>query len=96
MMKSFVGIVSQRGIELLCSEDPATVQFLWRRAKRQKGKVACVWAVLPSETADLIQMEIALGWKREGLDHLQQQAREYGFIVPYHDDLPAVQLRHAG
>ncbi len=97
MMKSYVGIVSPLGIERFYPEDPATVRFLWRRVQRQKnGRVACVWAVLASEAAELIQMELALGWKREALDHLQQHARDYGFIVPYQDDVPVVQLRQVG
>ena len=87
MMKSYVGIVSKSGIELFYPEDPVTVRFLWRRAQRQKGKVACVWGVLSSEAAELVQLEISLGWTREALDHLQQHARDYGFIVPYREEL---------
>ncbi|MEZ5940271.1 MAG: hypothetical protein R3C18_02690 [Planctomycetaceae bacterium] len=96
MMKSYVGIVGSLGVECFYPEDPATVRFLWRRVQRQKGRVACVWAVLAAESAELIQMELALGWKREALDHLQQHARDYGFIVPYQDNVPVIQLRHAG
>ena len=96
MMKSYVGLVGPHGIERFYPEDPTTVRFLWRRSQRQKGRVACVWAVLASEAAEFIQMELALGWKREALDHLQQHARDYGFIVPYQDNVPVIQLRHAG
>lgn len=87
MMKSYVGIVSKSGIELFYPEDPATVRFLWRRAQRQNGRVACFWGVLSEEAAEFIQIEVALGWNREALDHLQQHARDYGFILPYRDDL---------
>jgi len=87
MMKSYVGIVSKSGIEFLYPEDPATVRFLWRRAQRQNGRVACFWGVLSGEDAEFIQIEIALGWNREALDHLQQHARDYGFIVPFREDL---------
>ncbi len=90
MMKSYVGIVSKNGIELFYPEDPATVRFLWRRVQRQQGRVACVWGVLPSEAAELIQIEISLGWTREAMNHMQQHAREYGFIVPYQDEVPVV------
>ena len=90
MMKSYVGIVSRNGIELFYPEDPATVRFLWRRVQRQKGRVACVWSVLPADAAELIQIEISLGWTREAMDHMQQHAREYGFIVPYKDEVPVV------
>jgi hypothetical protein len=67
MMKSYVGIVSKNGIELFYPEDPATVRFLWRRVQRQKGRVACVWGVLPADAAELIQIEISLGWTREAM-----------------------------
>ena len=86
MMKSYVGIVSKSGIEAFYPEDPATVRFLWRRAQRQTGRIACFLGVLPSDAAEFIQIEIALGWNREALDHLQQHARDYGFIVPFRED----------
>ena len=87
MMKSYVGIVSKSGIEAFYPEDPATVRFLWRRAQRQNGRVACFWGVLSGEAAEFIQIELALGWNREALDHLQQHARDYGFIVPFREDV---------
>lgn len=86
MMKSYVGIVSKNGIELFYPEDSATIRFLWRRAIRQKGRVACVWGVLSKDAAELIEIEIALGWTREALVHLQENARDYGFLVPVRDD----------
>ena len=86
MMQAFVGIVSQRGIELFYPEDPATVRFLWRRVQRQKGRVACFWSVLPSDAAMSIQAAIALGWNCEALAMLQQHSRDYGRILPFPDD----------
>ena len=91
-MKSYGGIVSKDGIELFYPEDPDAGRFLWRRVQRQKGRVACVWSVLPADAAELIQIEISLGWTREAMDHMQQHAREYGFIVPYQDEVPIVPL----
>jgi hypothetical protein len=92
MMQAFVGIVSQRGIELFCPEDPATIRFLWRRAQRERGRAACFWSVLPSEAVELIEAALNLGQLQEALDLLQQLARDYGFLVPYREE-PAI--RHA-
>ena len=86
MLKAFVGIVSQRGIEVFCPEDPATVRFLWRRAQRERGRVACFWSVIPSEAVELIEATLNLGLAREALDLLQQLARDYGFLVPYQEE----------
>ena len=88
MMKSYVGIVSKSGIELFYPEDPATVRFLWRRAQRQKGRVACFWGVLSCgcSRVDPDRSGHSAG-TREALDHLQQHARDYGFIVPFREDL---------
>lgn len=86
MLQAFVGIVSQQGIELFCPEDPATVRFLWRRVQRERGRAFCFWSVIPSEAVQRIQAVLALGLSREALDLLQQLARDYGFLVPDHEE----------
>jgi hypothetical protein len=86
MLKAFVGIVSHRGIEVFCPEDPATIRFLWRRAQRERGRAACFWSVIPSEAVELIEATLNLGLAREALDLLQQLARDYGFLVPYQEE----------
>jgi hypothetical protein len=92
MLQAFVGIVSHRGIEFFCPEDPATVRFLWRRAQRERGRAACFWSVIPSEAVELIEAALLLGLPHEALHLLQQLARDYGFLVPHHAE-PAP--RHA-
>ena len=92
MLQAFIGIVSHRGIEVFCPEDPATVRFLWRRAQRERGRAACFWSVIPSEAVELIEATLNLGLAREALDLLQQLARDYGFLVPYREEPP---LQHA-
>lgn len=87
MLQAFVGIVSQRGIELLCPEDPATERFLWRRAKREPGRVACIWCVLPHDALPLIETALDMGLSLQALQLLQQRAYEYGFLYPHQDDL---------
>jgi len=82
MLQAYVGIVSPRGIELFCPEDPATVRFLWRRVERQPGRSACFWSVLPREAVELVQTALLQGLSRYALDLVQQQARDYGYLVP--------------
>ncbi len=96
MMQSYVGIVSKSGIEQFYPEEPDTIRFLMRRVRRQRGQVACFWGVLSTEAANFIEIEIALGWTREALVHLQQEARDYGFIVPDEDDSFHTGQRRAG
>jgi hypothetical protein len=86
MLQAFIGIVSQRGIELLCPEDAATERFLWRRAQRERGRAACFWSVIPSEVVELIKDALTCGLPGDALNLLQQQARDYGFLVPYRDE----------
>ncbi len=83
MLQAYVGIVSQRGIELFCSEDPDTIRILWSRVKRAGGLSACFWSVVSNEAADLIKTALKLDHRREALDLLQQSARDYGFLIPH-------------
>lgn len=86
MLQAFVGIVSREGLEAFCPEHPQTIRFLWRRAQRERGRVACFWCVMPDETAQHVQAAIECGQLAEALLLLQQQAREYGFILPRGDN----------
>jgi hypothetical protein len=86
MLQAFVGIVSQRGIEVFCPEDPATIRFLWRRAQRERGRAACFWSVLSSEAVELIEATLNQGQLREALDLLQQLARDYGILIPHREE----------
>jgi hypothetical protein len=86
MLQAYVGIVSPRGIELFCPEDPATIRFLWRRVQRAHGRSACFWSVLSGEAVELVQAALNLSQQREALDLLQQSARDYGFLVPHSEE----------
>lgn len=86
MLQAYVGIVSQRGIELFCPEDPDTIRFLSRRVQRAQGRSACFWSVLSGEAVQIIQATLNLSHPQEALDLLQQLARDYGFLVPYSEE----------
>lgn len=86
MLQAFVGIVSQRGIEVFCPEDAATVRFLWRRVQREQGRSACFWSVIPNEAVELIEATLNLGMAQEALHIMQHLAREYGLLTPGHEE----------
>ena len=86
MLQAYVGIISRRGLELFCPEDPATVRFLWRRVKREPGRIACFWSVIPDEVVEHILAALQLGRSRDALILMQQHAREYGSLIPCEDE----------
>ena len=89
MLEACIGIVSQRGIELLCPEDPAAVRFLWRRVKREPQRVACFWVVANAEVVSAMRAAIKAHYFQAALQLLHQQARDYGYLLPEEDELPA-------
>jgi len=91
MLQAYVGIVSRQGLELFCPEQPQSVRFLRRRVKREAGRLACFWSVVPEEAVRHIQAALRLGRCADAFSLLQQQAREYGFLSSPDDeesDLP--------
>jgi hypothetical protein len=86
MLQAYIGIVSRRGLELFCPEHPQTVRFLWRRARRERGRVACYWTVLSAEVAEPIRTALLLGQPWDALDLMQQQAYDCGLLLPWDDD----------
>ena len=86
MLRAFVGVISQRGIEVFCAEDAATVRFLWRRVLRERGRSACFWSVIPSDAVELIEVTLNLGMSQVALHIMQNLAREYGLLTPGHEE----------
>lgn len=82
MLQAYVGLISAHGMELICPEEAATIQFLWRRARRERGRVVCFWSVIPSECVPLIEKTLNVGHAKEALDLLQQLSRDYGVLIP--------------
>jgi hypothetical protein len=82
MLQAFVGIVSREGLEVLCPEHPETIRFLSRRARRETGRVACIWSVIPEEAAAVIDAAVRQARFAEALMLMLQQAREYGSLLP--------------
>lgn len=82
MLQAFVGIVSRRGLEVFCPEDPDTVQFLWRRARRTPERTACFWSVISDDAAACVQHVLQSGGPEIALAFLQQSVRESGPLLP--------------
>lgn len=92
MLQAFVGIISRNGLEVFCPEHPETVRFLCRRARRESGRVACIWSVLPHEALALVDEALRRAQFAEALVLAVQHARDYGLLIPTDDDeanLPA-------
>lgn len=82
MLQAFVGIVSQRGLEVFCPERPETVRFLWRRVRRTPGQTTCIWSVLADDAAAGVQNALDSVGPEFALGCLQQTAREVGTLWP--------------
>ena len=89
MLQAYIGIVSRRGLELLCPEHPQTIQFLQRRVQREQGQVAGIWSVLPEEGIRVVQATLALGHLQEALNALQTHARDCGLLPPSDTEDPS-------
>ena len=82
MWQAYVGIVSQRGLEVFCREDPHVFRFLLRRARRIPGRAGCFWTVLAHDRAALIQRSLREGQNGAALALVQRDARELGPMLP--------------
>jgi len=86
MLHSYLGLASQHGLEIFCLEQPHAVQFLWRRARRAQGRVACFWTVMPAEAARFVEVALQVGCPREAMDLLEQHAHESGTLLPFDEE----------
>jgi hypothetical protein len=87
MLQAYVGIISQRGIEVLYSDDPNVLQFLWRRVRRQQNRLVCFWVVVPSEVGRAMLVAVSAQYRQFAWQLLQQHAFDYGSVVPDEDEL---------
>jgi hypothetical protein len=82
MWQAYVGIVSQRGLEVFCLEDPDTVRFLWRRVRRISGRAGCVWTVIAADDAARVHTALCQGQARAACEILLRSARDLGPLFP--------------
>lgn len=82
MLQSYVGIISQRGLEVFCSETPDAVQFLRRRAARNPSHKVCFWSIVPDDAVQQVQSALRQGRFADALSLVEQHSREYGLVSP--------------
>lgn len=83
MLRSYVGVVSRRGLVTLEPESESLVKHLVGRAAHATRETAvCLWAVLASEPAALVAAQVESGDFGPALRTLNQEAFELGPIYP--------------
>jgi hypothetical protein len=79
MRTSFLGIVSDEGLESLVPECEATRGWLHQMAKRRR--VACVWAVMELSVASEIADLLADGESQAAFRHMEIAAESVGRML---------------
>ena len=83
MARSYLGIVTRRGLESLVPETEHAVPFLLRRAGRWRPTPAfCCWAVLPEIAFFKTQYQLDCGHFRDALLTLNAEALHLGTLLP--------------
>ncbi len=86
MNRSYVGVVTARGLQAIYRENDHVVQFLNRRFYRQEPYSGiCCWAVMADETADQVERQMEFGENQLALRTLQSHALHCGSILPNAD-----------
>ena len=80
MLKSYVGLASLDGLEVLLPETERAISALAECARAKRA--VCCWAVLRGEDAVEIDQRIAAGEKASALAFLEATAHSAGSILP--------------
>jgi hypothetical protein len=76
MWQAYIGIVSQRGLEVFRLEDSDSLRFLPQRAR--PGHAGCFWTVLPDDVAVHIKQSLRRGQARTAWELVMREARDLG------------------
>ena len=83
MGRSYVGIISARGLESVLPETDHAVPFLVRRAYgRRSGEAVCYWAVMPDSTARAVELQLQAHLHEDAFRKLRGEAAHFGTILP--------------
>ena len=94
MLKSYVGIVSRRGLEAFFPENDHVLRFLIRRAYRSyQIDTVCFWAVLQDSIGNAIEQLLECGRPADALLALQHLATEIGTVYPDEPEVPVFSAR---
>ncbi len=82
MLRSFVGIATQNGLEALLPEHTQALRLLQTRARRYPiRRQLCFWAVLPETVARQVQQHLEAGESVAALVTLDRNAMHLGPLV---------------
>ena len=83
MIASYVGFVTQRGLELILPESEHALRLMQLQLRRSRQGCACsVWFVLDSGIAELVGELVASDESRAAWAIVEQQARDGGVMRP--------------
>lgn len=86
MVRSYLGVVTRKGLELLVPETEQAEAFVQQRIRGHAGKAICCWAVLADPAERQVRLQLRLGRWREALVKLNQESRCLGTMMPGGDD----------
>ncbi|MDA7979472.1 MAG: hypothetical protein MPJ50_11970 [Pirellulales bacterium] len=83
MARSYLGIITPRGLERLVPETEHAAPFLLRRAHRDvTQQTCCCWAVLSEITASDVRRDVSRGKFWSALARLNIEAEHLGTLLP--------------
>ena len=82
MVRSYIAVVTHRGLEALYGENDHVVRFLNRRVCRGCRMEGLLWAVMNDDAAEFVGVQLALGEMRAALGSLEAYAVHYGAMFP--------------
>ena len=83
MARSYLGIITDQGLESLFPETEHAALFLLRRAHRDEAnRSLCCWAVLSETTASGVLRDVYLGRFWNALVRLNIEAKYLGTLFP--------------
>ncbi len=83
MGKSYIGIITPRGLVSLVPETDGAASFMIRRTYgEQLRKEACCWAVMPDTVANIVQEKLSRQRFQDALVTVSAEATCCGTILP--------------
>ena len=83
MAKSYIGIISPRGLVLLVPETEETAAVVMRRTYGERSREqACCWAVMPDTVVDVVQEKLSRQRFHDALVTVSSEATCCGTILP--------------
>ena len=83
MNRSYVGIITHRGLESFLLETDQALRLLVRRAYRKRPLQAlCYWAILGDDDAREVEQRVRSGALHDAVRTLESSASSLGPILP--------------